>query len=94
MPAKSIYAVESAAPLPDPDALRSVKVGELNRLTMAVLEIYELVSDPNSRGFDFLQAVFFFNSIIWMLRAMEVDARGDLAYEVGGFKLLVPADTA
>ena len=46
MPAKSIYAVESAAPLPDPDALRSVKVGELNRLTMA-----------GSTGFDLLAHV-------------------------------------
>ncbi len=29
---------------------------------------------------------------IGMLRATEVDARGDLAYEVGGFKLLVPGE--
>jgi ketosteroid isomerase-like protein len=30
---------------------------------------------------------------IGMLRATEVDARGDLAYEVGGFKLLVPGES-
>ena len=30
---------------------------------------------------------------IGMLRATEVAARGDLAFEVGGFKLLVPGES-